>query len=107
MSVLFTQHAVALTGPLILPSQAFDSLYSLVENISAAPALRNSAAASAAPMPKHPRTPQGTTTCRVIRQPSQHAYSAAASAAPTSKRPSIPKRGTRRLTIGESSPSLY
>jgi len=83
-----------------LNPKAFDSLYSRVENISAAPALRNSAAASAAPMPKHPRTPQGATTCRVIRQPSQHAYSAAASAAPTSKRPSIPKRETRRLTIG-------
>ena len=70
MRSLYTQHAVALTGPLILPSQAFDSPYSRVENISAAPALRNSAASSAAPK---------------------------------SKRPSIPKRGTRRLTIGESS----
>ena len=117
----FTQHAGAFTGPLIIPSQTFESLYNPVENISAAPVLRrpttrkrasrrpasrkssqhaskgNSAAASAAPTPKHPRTPQRATTRRATRQPSQHAYSAAASAAPTSKRP------RRRLTIGESS----
>ena len=124
----FTQHAGAFTGRLILPLQAFDFLkYCPFENISASPTLRrastrkratgnptslrssqhaskrNSAAASAAPTSKRPRTPQRATACRVIRQPSQHAYSAAASAAPTSKRPSIPKRETRRLTIGESS----
>ena len=117
----FTQHAGAFTGTLIIPSQTFESLYSPVENTSAAPALRrptthkrasrrpdsrkssqhaskrNSATASAAPTPKHPRTAQRATTRRAIRQPSQHAYSAAASAAPTSKRP------RRRLTIGESS----
>ena len=122
----FTQHAGAFTGPLIIPSQTFESLYSPVENTSAAPALRrptthkrasrrpdsrkssqhaskkNSAAASAAPTPKHPRTAQRAAR-RAIRQPSQHAYSAAASAAPISKRPRIPKRGTGRLTIGESS----
>ena len=50
-----TQHADAFTAPLILPSQAFDSLYSQVGNINAAPALSNSAAASAAPAPNHPR----------------------------------------------------
>ena len=123
----FTQHAGAFTRPLIIPSQTFESLYSPVENTSAAPALRrptthkrasrrpdsrkssqhaskkNSAAASAAPTSKRPRTPQRATACRVIRQPSQHACSAAASAAPISKRPRIPKRGTGRLTIGESS----
>ena len=116
----FTQHAGAFTGPLIVPLQTFQSLYSPVENTSAAPALRrptthkrasrrpgsrrssqhaskkNSAAASAAPTPKHPRIAQRASR-RAIRQPSQHAYSAAASAAPTSKRP------RRRLTIGESS----